>query len=116
MKISDFHSMSIRARTALNRAGIETVEEAKTWTDEALLLLDGFGQGSLDRLRAWQAADDTQNRGAQGLDDGLERLRNQLGEEILLRFVEKQGYGGSSADLAHRAKQIAAAFYPEVAA
>lgn len=105
--------MSIRARTALNRAGVETVEEAQGWTDEALLLLDGFGPGSLDRLRAWKR--DDEQEGVVGMWHHLtiaERT-TQLAEQILLSFVDKHGYAGSSVDFASRARSIANAFYAE---
>lgn len=48
-------SMSPQARAALKRADIPDLETAVAWSDDELLALSGFKEGSLARLRAWQA-------------------------------------------------------------
>ncbi len=45
-------SLSKRARNALLRAGIFTLEDATEWSDHDLLSLPHFGRASVARLRA----------------------------------------------------------------
>lgn len=52
--VNALRTMSPKARAALKRAGIETLDEAAAKTDEELLALDSFGPFSLKLLRLWE--------------------------------------------------------------
>jgi hypothetical protein len=46
--------LSPRAKAALGHAGIKSLEQAATMTDEELVALPGMGFESVKRLRDWQ--------------------------------------------------------------
>lgn len=53
MKVMEFTEMSVRARAALEAAGIHDLQEAAGMTDEELLAIEGVGESSVEKIRAW---------------------------------------------------------------
>lgn len=51
--IGKLKGLSINARGALLRAGIETIEKAQKLSDDELLSLPGLKASSLNRIRRW---------------------------------------------------------------
>jgi len=52
--VHSLRTMSPKARAALLRTGIQTLEEAAALTDQELLAVPDFGEYSLTLLRVWE--------------------------------------------------------------
>jgi hypothetical protein len=108
--------VSIRARAALVRAGLTTVEEVVAKGDLELVTINGVAQPSVDKIRRYAAGD---REGLQVFKDEPAQscpplitpfYEISLARDLLFRFVEKDSFSRASTDMADRAFQLSEHF------
>src|SRR5688500_3836005 len=75
MKIKDIPGISPSAAAKLGKAGIFAVEQGAAFSDDELLAIDGVGGGTVEKIRAAEAA---QSRLAGGSAEDAEPAKSGL--------------------------------------